>query len=312
MSPTLSLEIGLSLTTLFIVLWLGGIFYLRGSRRSMQTSVTPGQLRQTEDRVDTLEEWLARAAELPEGKEPEPAGEHREQSRFHKLAARAFPTLNDPHPHLHLIGITGVEKRLLAWVSAHTGLPNPFDALDRLVGDPLDLRRASEAWQDAHAEITAVVDRLCVATADLHEGWTDPRSEKFFEILAEYLTELDGLEADVRTTAETIKGMQAEAALAEGTIAGLVNLLLGSMGGYLVEAVLTAGTMTPAVAVQAQIELTWVLKQIARALERLPSIYANTRHILQSVTGFKGLNQMNAHFQLDEIEEISRSIDSAV
>ena len=45
------------------------------------------------------------------------------------------------------------------------------------------------------------------------------------------------------TTADTLRGLQAEAALAEGTIAGLVNLLVGSLGGYLVESVLTAGTL---------------------------------------------------------------------
>jgi hypothetical protein len=86
--------------------------------------------------------------------------------------------------------------------------------------------------------------------------------------------------------------------------------MIGSFGGYLVEAVLTVGTMTPAVAAQAQVELTWVVKQIALVLSRLQSIYTNTRDVMASVAGFKGLEQMRARFQLDVVENIERSIDT--
>ncbi len=310
MNPTTSLIIGVSLSALFVASWLGGILYLRRSRRTMRTTVTPEQLRATTDQADSIEDWLARAAALPDGTQPTPGDGDRDQGRLHELAASHFPHIADRHPHLHLIGITGVEKRLLGWISEHTGLPNPFEVLDRFTGDPLELRRAAEAWQDAHAEILGVVDRLCLATAQLHEHWQDPRADKFFAILAEYLTELDGLETDVKSTMETLRGLQAETALVEGTVVGLINLLIGSLGGYLVEAVLTAGTMAPAVAAQAQIELTWVLKQIARALERLPTVYSNTKHILESMTGFKGLGHLGARFQISEVQAISRSIDS--
>lgn len=313
MNPTTTLITGASLSALIIISWLGGILYLRRTRKRMQAAPVGGtqeQLAHTGEQAQSIEDWLARAAALPEGKRPATAESSRDQGRLHELAERHFPQLLEPHPHLHLVGITGVEKRLLAWVSHHTGLPNPFDALDRLTGDPDELRRATAIWQDAHVDVVAVIDRLCVATASLHERWTDPDAERFFEILAGYLTELDALACDVKSTGDTLRGLQAEAALAEATIAGLVNLLIGSFGGYLVEAVLTAGTMTPAVAAQAQIELTWVLKQIARALSRLPSVYANTRHILASVTGFKGLEQTRARFQLDEVEKIARSIDA--
>src|SRR5262249_54454757 len=160
-----------------------------------------------------------------------------------------------------------------------------------------ELRRATLAWQDAYVDITAAVDRLCAATARLHEGWTGPQTQRFYPLLAEYLGELDDLAQDVKTTAETLRGLQAEAALTESTVVGLINLLSGSFGGYLVEAVLTVGTMTPAVAAQAQFELTWVLKQVAVALSRLQSIYTNTRHVLASIAGFKGLDQMQARFQ---------------
>ena len=130
-------------------------------------------------------------------------------------------------------------------------------------------------------------------------------------MLARYLAELDDLATDVAATAHTLRGLQAEAALAEGAIAGLVNLLVGSFGGYLVEAVLSAGTLTPAVAAQAQMELTWVLKQIAVVLGRLQSIYANTRHVLDSIGGFKGLEQVRARFQIDVVKQIAWSIDPA-
>jgi hypothetical protein len=314
-NPTTALIIGVSITALTVISWLGGIVYLRRMRTAMQAApvaATGDQLHATASDASSIEAWLARAAALPDGEEPTAVDGPRDQGRLHELAARHFPSLAEPHPHLHLVGLTGVEKRLLHWVCEHTGMPNPFDALERMTGDPDELRRATEAWQDAHTDITAVIDQLCVATARLHEDWTDPDAAKFFAILADYLSELDALAADVKATGDTLRGLQAEAALAEGTIVGLINLLVGSLGGYVVEAVLTAGTMTPAVAAQAQVELTWVLKQVARALGRLQAIYANTRRVLQSVTGFKGLGHMPARFQIAEVEEIARSIDSVV
>jgi hypothetical protein len=296
MSRTLALVSGIVLPLLFVLSWLGGMWYLRRMRRAMQAAPVRHDLAQTGEQMHSIEDWLRRAEELPEGREPRPAdGEPRDQSRLEELARRHFPSLATPHPHPHLIGLTGVEKRLLAWVCHHTGLPNPFDALERLTGD---------------TDIAAAVERLCAATARLHEEWSGPVAERFFPLLAQYLGELDDLAADVKTTADTLRGLQAEAALAESTIVGLVNLLIGSFGGYLVEAVLTVGAMTPAVAAQAQVELTWVLKQIAVVLSRLQSIYTNTRHVMASVAGFKGLEQMRARFQLDVVENIERSIDT--
>ncbi|HKT04931.1 MAG TPA: hypothetical protein VJT31_35905 [Rugosimonospora sp.] len=307
MSPIATLVIGLGIATVVVLSWLGGILYLRQLRDNVRPAAA---LAQPDAQAPSIEAWIARAAALPEGKQPQPAGP-REQSRLHHLAARCFPQLDDPHPHLHLMGITGVEKRLLTWVCQQTGLPNPFDALERLTGDPDEIRRAVEAWQDAHDDAVTVIDQLCAATATLRAEWTDPQAERFFPILSDYLTELDALVADLKTTGEALHGLQAEAALAEGTIVGLINLLVGSFGGYLVEAIITAGTMTPAVAAQAQLELTWVLKQIARALSKLPAVYSNARHILQSVTGFKGLDQMRERFQIAEVQKIERSLDSA-
>jgi len=83
------------------------------------------------------------------------------------------------------------------------------------------------------------------------------------------------------------------------------------LGGYLFEAVATAGTLTPAVAAQAQIELTWVLKQIARVLAKLPSAFANARHILRSVTGFERLQKAGQRFQVVDMQVIAHSFDTA-
>jgi uncharacterized protein YukE len=312
-NPTTTLVTGLGLAALVILSWLGGMFYLRRMRQNMQRSASAARVADvsTVDRAESIEDWLARAAALPEGKRPEPAEPGpRDQGRLHAFAARLFPHLDDQHPHLHLIGITGLEKRLVTWVCRETGLPNPFDALERLTGDPDEIRRAAEAWQDAHTDAVAVIDRLCLATEGLHETWTGPDAERFFAILSDYLTELDALADDVKTTAETLRGLQAEAALAEGTVVGLINLLVGSFAGYLVEAVLTAGTVTPAVAAQAQLELTWVLKEVARALSKLPGVYLNARHILQSVTGFERLERVRERFQAADVEKIARSLDA--
>jgi uncharacterized protein YukE len=311
MSRTIALVSGIVLPVLFVTSWLAAMWHLRRLRRAARaTPVRRQQLAQTGEQMHSIEDWLRRAAELPEGREPPPPDRERDQSRLEELARKHFPSLATPHPHLHLIGLTGVEKRLLAWVCEHTGLPNPFDALERLTGNPDELRRATLAWQDAHTDIAAAVDRLCAATAVLHERWDGPQAQRFFPLLAEYLGELDDLAADVKTTAETLRGLQAEATLTESTIVGLINLLLGSFGGYLVETVLTVGTMTPAVAAQAQVELTWVLKQVALALSRLQAIYSDTRRVLASVAGFKGLDQMRARFEIEIVEGIERSIDS--
>jgi hypothetical protein len=304
--------IGLSISALVVLCWLGSILYIRLRRTTLSAPLPgSGDRSRVDDQGHSIEAWLGRAAALPAGQQP--AGvtvASRDQSRLEQLAARHFPHLVDKHPHLHLMGITGAEKRLLAWVSQHTGLPDPFDALDELTGDPDELSHVTTTWQAAHADITTLADRLSTATAPRHDDPAEPDRQVFLAAINEYVAELGALAADIRATGETLRGLQAEAALAEGTIVGLINLLIGSFGGYLVESVLTAGTLTPAVAAQAQVELTWVIKQVAVAMERLGSIYANARHILASVTGFKHLQQAPAQFQPEEIETIEHTIDT--
>jgi uncharacterized protein YukE len=311
------LATGVSFSTLILAIWGGGVLYIRVQRRKLATQPGVGltaQIAETAVEVRSIEEWIARAAALPDGKKPEPRPEHaaeRDQAKLAHVAAHYFPHIDIPHPHIHLVGITGLEKRLLAWVSQHTGLPSPFEALDRLTGDPDELQRAAKAWNAAHKHVQKTIADLCTATAELHLSWGGDTAERFFPLLADFLGELDSLAGNLETTGATLRGLQAEAALAEGTIAGLINLLIGSLGGFLVEEVLSIGAMTPAVAAQAQIEITWVLKQIAMAAGRLQGIYANTKHVLDSVSGFKGLTHMRDCFQTDVVRKIETMMDSA-
>ena len=309
---------GLSFSALIVTMWGVGVLIVRSQRRKMQAE--PGaelveEIAETAAEARTIEEWIARANALPgEGQKPEPRPEHkdeRDQEKLEHLATHHFPHIDVPHPHIHLVGITGLEKRLLAWVSEHTGLPSPFDALDKLTGDPNELERAAKAWDAAHEHVQTAVADLCTATAKLHLEWSGETAERFYPLLADFLAELDTLAANLATNAETLRGLQAEAALAEGTIAGLINLLVGSLGGFLVEEVMSVGTMTPAVAAQAQVEITWVLKQIAMAAGRLQSMYANTKHVLDSVSGFKGLTHMRECFQVEVVQRIEKLVDTA-
>ena len=307
---------GLGFAALIFGMWGLGVLVVRNQTRKLKAA--PGaelteQIEETAAEVHSIEEFIARAEALPEGRQPEPRSEHleaRDQERLEKLAEHHFPHLDVPHPHIHLVGITGLEKRLLAWVSHHTGLPSPFEFLDKLTGDPDELERAAKAWDEAHAHVQQTVTGLCSAAKDLHGSWDDGTALRFYPLLADFLAELDSLAENLAKSAETLRGLRGEAALAEGTIAGLINLLIGSLGGFLVEEVLSVGTMTPAVAAQAQVEITWVLKQIAMAAGRLQGIYANTRHVLDSVSGFKGLTHMHDCFQADVVQRIERLVDS--
>jgi len=307
---------GVGFSALIFAIWGFGVLVVRSQRRKLQAAPSrqlTADIAATAAEVHSIEEFIARAEALPDGREPRPRPGHgpdRDQARLERLAEHHFPHLDVPHPHLHLVGITGLEKRLLAWVSQHTGLPSPFEALDKLTGDPDELSRAAKAWDAAHDHVQATIAELCEATARLHRDWDGQTADRFYPLLAEFLAELDTLASNLATSAEALRGLQAEAALAEGTIAGLINLLIGSFGGFLVEEVLSVGTMTPAVAAQAQVEITWVLKQIAMAAGRLQGIYANTKHVLDSVSGFRGLTHMRDCFQIEEVRRIERLVDS--
>src|SRR2546421_12482570 len=77
MSGALPVVTGIGLSALFALFWLGGILYVRRMRREMAERHVPDQaehLAQLGDRAHSIESWLARAAALPEGRQPVPAG----------------------------------------------------------------------------------------------------------------------------------------------------------------------------------------------------------------------------------------------
>ena len=47
----------------------------------------------------------------------------------------------------------------------------------------------------------------------------------------------------------------------------------------------------------------------ARLPNPFDSIYANARHVLESIGGFKGMQQMRQRFQLDVVRQIAQSFD---
>jgi len=123
MTGTTAFITGVSVSALFVLSWLVSILYLRRRRKALQSSTaaqagpapspaqpveSPDQLVTAAERSHSIDAWLARAAALPDGQEPRPAGPlAREQAKLEALAARHFPELAVPHPHLHLFGITG-------------------------------------------------------------------------------------------------------------------------------------------------------------------------------------------------------------
>src|ERR1051325_7410642 len=106
---------GLSFAALIFGIWGLGVLVVRGQSRKLREA--PGaelteQIEETASEVHSIEEFIARAAALPDGSKPEPRPDHvaeRDQDRLETLATHHFPHLDVPHPHIHLVGITGLE-----------------------------------------------------------------------------------------------------------------------------------------------------------------------------------------------------------
>ena len=118
---TVMLITGLSFSSLILLMWGGGVLYIRSMRRKMNTepsgAVLEAEMQETAEEVHSIEEWIARANALPDGQKPVPRPEHekeRDQEKLAHIAEHHFPHIDVPHPHIHLVGITGLEKRLLA------------------------------------------------------------------------------------------------------------------------------------------------------------------------------------------------------
>ena len=201
-------------------------------------------------------------------------------------------------PSLPIPGINTIEKKLIFWICDHTGAPNPFHALEAITGDWVELRRAERVWEAACADVAAAAEQLRAGSQPLRAGWTGPEAERFGQALDAHLDGLDALAGSIRTTWDCLKAIRSEAALAEGTTQMLINLLIGSLGGLLVAEFITAGTVTPVAAAQAQLELTYVAKKIAFLGSKLHLLYSDITKVLDAFHGLKGIDAMRFVFDV--------------
>lgn len=233
--------------------------------------------------------------------------EHPEEYRDHErepLDQEALAEIGRKHvAHIHLppiraFGLNTVEKKLVFFTCEHTGAPNPFEALERITGDAVELRRAEAAWMAAYEEVGKASEGLRAAAAPLREAWHGPEAERFGPALDVYLEGLDALAGSIKTTADCLKAIRSEAQLAENTVQMLINLLIGSLGGMLVAELMTAGTVTPVAAAQAQLEITYVAKKIAMLGSKLEALFVDVIRILNAARGFQRLDEMTFVFSL--------------
>jgi hypothetical protein len=201
-------------------------------------------------------------------------------------------------PKFPIPGINTLEKKLVYFICDHTGAPNPFHALEAITGDWVELQRAELVWEAACEEVVAVAEQIRESALPLREGWNGEDAERFGQSMDAYLDGLDALAGSIRTTWDCIKAVRSEAALAEGTIQMLVNILIGSLGGLLVAEFITAGTVTPVAAAQAQLELTYVAKKIAGIGSKLHLLYSDITKLLDAFHGLKGIEAMRFVFDV--------------
>ena len=69
-------------------------------------------------------------------------------------------------------------------------------------------------------------------------------------------------------------------------------------GGLLVAEFITAGTVTPVAAAQAQLELTYVAKKIASLGSKLHLLYSDITKVLDAFRGLKGIEAMRFVFDV--------------
>ncbi|HEX4791619.1 MAG TPA: hypothetical protein VH372_24355 [Actinospica sp.] len=201
-------------------------------------------------------------------------------------------------PHLPIPGLGTVEKKLVFYICEHTGAPNPFHTLEELTGDGVELERVEKLWESGYTELMAHIAVVRAAEAALASQWQGAEAERFRAAAGLYLDELDTLAGCVRTTWECVRAVRSEAQVAEGTVLMLINLLVGSLGGLLVAEFVTAGTVTPVAAAQAQAELAYVAKKIATLGGKLNALRSDIVKILDAVRGFKRIEAMRFVFDL--------------
>lgn len=227
---------------------------------------------------------------------PEPVDEE-------SLAAFGKKHLSHFHiPAIPIPGLSTLEKKLVFFICDHTGMPNPFHALERVTGDCVELQRVEKIWEAGYNDLADRIDALRTAADALTPEWDGPESDRFEPALSVYLDELDTLAGCVRTTHECVRAVRSEAQLAEGTIQMLINILIGSLGGMLVAEFVTAGTVTPVAAAQAQVELAYIAKKIAFLGGKLNMVQSDVTKVLDAIHGFKRLEAMRFIFDLAAIE----------
>jgi hypothetical protein len=201
-------------------------------------------------------------------------------------------------PSIPIPGLGALEKKLIYWICDHTGAPNPFHVLELLTGDGVELQRAEEVWAAAYADVVEAARVLRDGAQPLRAAWAGAEAERFCASLDAYVEQLDVLAGSVRTTWDCLKAIRSEAQLAEGTIQMLINLLVGSLGGLVVAEFITAGTLTPVAAAQAQLELAYVGKKIAGIGGKLNALYSDVTKVLDAIHGFKRLQGMLFVFEV--------------
>jgi hypothetical protein len=233
--------------------------------------------------------------------------EHPEKYRDHvrePLDEEALAEIGRKHlshfhvPSLPIPGINTIEKKLIYFICDHTGAPNPFHKLEEITGDWVELKRAEEVWAAAYRDVIAATDQITAGAAPLRESWTGAEAERFGASLDAYLEGLTALAGSIRTSWDCLKAIRSEAALAEGTVQMLINVLIGSLGGLLVAEFATAGTVTPVAAAQAQLELTYVAKKIASLASKLHLLYSDISKVLTAFRGLKGIEGMRFVFDV--------------
>jgi hypothetical protein len=205
-------------------------------------------------------------------------------------------------PSIPIPGLGTLEKKLIFFICDHTGAPNPFHLLEEFTGDPVELERVEKIWENGYRELAERIEIVRAAQVALSAEWEGEEADRFLLSATAYLGELETLAGCVRTTWECVRAVRSEAQLAEGTIQMLINLLIGSLGGLLVAEFVTAGTVTPVAAAQAQVELAYVAKKIAFLGGKLNTLRSDVIKILDAVRGFKRLEAMRFVFDLAALE----------
>lgn len=205
-------------------------------------------------------------------------------------------------PGIPIPGIGTLERKLVFFICDHTGAPNPFHALENLTGDGVELERVEKLWEQGYKELVEAGTRLRAAAEALRPDWQGEEAERFEPALGAYLDEYDALAGSVRTTWECVRAVRSEAQVAEGTVLMLINILIGSLGGLLVAEFITAGTVTPVAAAQAQVELAYLAKKIASLGGKLNALQSDVTKILDAVRGFKRIEAMRFVFDLAGLE----------